>query len=56
MFTNYCRNNTKKKKSQLKFSMRKNQNVSTCINALPLLEMGIKLKTRFGFTAEKYTK
>lgn len=52
MFTNYCRKNTK----GLKFSMRENQNVSSCIKALPLQEMGIKLKTQFGFAAEKGTK
>lgn len=52
MFRNYCRKNIK----GLKFSVRKNQNVSNCIKALPLQEMGIKLKTQFGFTAEKCTK
>lgn len=38
----------------LKFSMKKNQNVSNCIKALPLQETGIKLKTQFGFAAEIY--
>lgn len=32
--------------------MRKNQNVSSYIKALPLQETGIKLKTQFGFVAE----
>lgn len=36
--------------------LRTNQNMSNCVQALPLPETGIKLRTQFGFTAEKCTK
>jgi hypothetical protein len=41
---------------RLKFSEEKTKNESNSIKTLCLQETGIKLKTQFGFAAEKCTK